>query len=581
MVELPDGRLASVRTVELPDLPLGRHVLALGDVQCRLTVAPPACYLPPRLADGGRITGIGMHLYTLRRAINDQGIGDFTALGDLAELAAGAGVEVLGLNPLHALFPGERERASPYSPSDRRFLDPIYIDVAALGADSATFAPVVGGGGIDYPGVWAVKLAALEAAFAAFCKAPDGDFDRFVAEGGETLARFALHQAISAAHPGIGWRDWPGGLADADGPAPAAFGRENTEAVRFALWQQWIADRQFAAAAGRARAAGLSLGLYRDLAVGTTPDGAEAWSEASMLMQGVSVGAPPDPLGPEGQDWSLPPFDPLALTRDGYARYAGLLRANMRHAGALRIDHVMGLRRLFLIPHGASGADGAYLAMPFDDLAGQVALESVRAECLVVGEDLGTVPFGMHEQLAGERMLSYRVLWFERQGQDAQGQDFTPPQDYPTLAAACISTHDLPTLAGWWTGADIAERHALGLDTEESLTAALAGRARERARLAEALLREGLIAALPGEGAPLDDAFLAAAHAYIARTPSVLAFAQLDDLAGETVAVNLPGTDRERPNWRRRLTRPLDEVMASPTATAALAAMRQERGRIS
>lgn len=572
-VERPDGRLARIREVELPDLPPGRHTLRLGEAECRLTVAPPACYLPPGLAAGGRVFGVGTHLYTLRREAQDQGIGDFTLLGELGALAAKAGARVLGLNPLHALFPGERERASPYSPSDRRFLDPIYIDVAALGADMAPFAPVAGEASVDYARVWAAKEAALRLAFAAFERVPEPDFDRFVTEGGETLGRFALHQAIAAAHPHMSWRDWPAGLNEADGPAVAAFGRANLPAVRFALWQQWIADRQFAAAAARAREAGLSLGIYRDLAVGTTPDGAEAWSEASMLMSGVSIGAPPDPLGPEGQNWNLPPFDPLALQRDGYARYAGLVRANMRHAGALRIDHVMGLRRLFLIPQGASGSEGAYLAMPFEELAGQVALESERAQCLVVGEDLGTVPFGMRDQLNDERMLSYRVLWFER-----RGAEFAPPADYPALAAACVSTHDLPTLAGWWEAVDLKERRDLGLEDEASFEAALVERAREREQLGEALLKEELIAALPAPDAPLDDGFLAAVHAFVARTRSALALAQLDDLAGETVAVNLPGTDRERPNWRRRLSHPLEEVMASPRAHAALAAMSGERG---
>jgi glycogen operon protein len=567
----PDGRPATTRTIELPELPVGRHVLDLGGTQCRLTVAPPACYLPPELAGGGRLTGVGIHLYTLRRATLDQGIGDFTALGELAELAARQGVSVLGLNPLHALFPGDRERASPYSPSDRRFLDPVYIDVATLGADTAPFAALSAKEAVDYTGVWAAKEVALKAAFAAF--RTDPDFDRFVAEGGETLRRFAIHQAIAAENPGKGWRDWPGGLSEVGSAAVENFAGTHSEAVRFALWQQWVADCQLAAAAGKAREAGLSLGLYRDLAVGTAPDGAEAWSEAAMIMQGVSVGAPPDPLGPEGQNWNLPPFDPLALQRDGYRSFAGLVRANMRHAGALRIDHVMGLRRLFLIPHGASGAEGTYLAMPFESLAGQVALESMRAKCLVVGEDLGTVPFGMRDQLAGERMLSYRVLWFER-----QGEEFAPPSAYPALAAACVSTHDLPTLAGWWRGVDLDERRKLELEDEASFEKALVERAREREELGQALLKAGLIAELPAADAPLDESFLAAVHGFVARTPSMLALAQLDDLAGETVAVNLPGTDRERPNWRRRLSHPIGEAMDSRRARAALAAMARERG---
>jgi glycogen operon protein len=350
------------------------------------------------------------------------------------------------------------------------------------------------------------------------------------------------------------------------------FAEAHAGEVRFALWQQWVADRQLAGAAARAQAAGLSLGFYRDLAVGTTPDGAEAWSEASLIMQGVSVGAPPDPLGPEGQNWNLPPFDPLAWQREGYEGFAQLVAANMRHAGALRIDHVMGLRRLFLIPDGASGTEGTYLSMPFEDLAGQVALESHRATCLVVGEDLGTVPAGMREQLNDERMLSYRVLWFER-----RGMQFLPPQDYPALAAACVSTHDLPTIAGWWDGVDLAERRTLELETDVSLVAALAARATEKAELAAALVSECLIASEPEPGAPLSDAFVAALHAYVARTPSVLALAQIDDLAGETIAVNLPGTDRERPNWRRRLGRSIEAVMSDAGARAILAAMAQAR----
>lgn len=572
-VERPDGRLATLRAVGLPALPPGRHVLRLGADACRLTVAPPASHLPRALEAGGRLFGIGTHLYTLRRGGADQGIGDFTALAELGERAAQAGARTLGLNPLHALFPDDRERTSPYSPSDRRFLDPIYIDVAALGAEMADFAALAATPSVDYAGVWAAKEAALRAAFARFERGPDPDFDRFIAEGGETLRRFALFQAIAGAHPRRPWRDWPDGLSEAGGAAVEAFGRAHADEVRFALWLQWVADRQLAAAAERARAAGLSLGLYRDLAVGTTLDGAEAWAEADLLMPGVTIGAPPDPLGPEGQNWNLPPFDPLALQRDGYLRYAGLVRANMRHAGALRIDHVMGLRRLFLIPEGASGADGAYLSMPFEALAAQVALESARAQCLVIGEDLGTVPFGMRDQLSAERMLSYRVLWFEQ-----KAGVFTPPQDYPALAAACVSTHDLPTLAGWWEGIDLKERETLGLIDAADYAAGLVERAAERERLCAALLEEGLIATLPAAGAPLDDALLAAIHAFVSRTKAALALAQLDDLAGETVAVNLPGTDKERPNWRRRLAQTVEAVLDSPRAKAALAAMSGERG---
>nr|WP_246518735.1 4-alpha-glucanotransferase [Ancylobacter lacus] len=579
----PDGRFAIVRHVGLPALPTGRHLLLLEGEACRLTVAPAASYLPPGLKAGERHFGIVAHLYSLRRAGEDQGIGDFSTLATLAERAPALGAALVGLNPLHALFPHDRERASPYSPSDRRFLDPIYIDAAALAAADPAVSAAYGGqtelfaalstrGAVDYTGVWAAKRPVLEAAFAACEARGDGEFDQFIAGGGEALRRFAIFEALSQAQGGTNWRHWPDNLRHPDSAAVAQFAAAHERPIRFVQWQQWTADRQLRQAAIRGEEAGLRFGFYRDLAVGTTPDGAEAWAESDRLMQGVNVGAPPDPLGPEGQNWHLPPPDPLALRRDGYAGFARLVAANMRYAGALRIDHVMGLRRLFLMPDGASAAEGAYLAFPFEDLAGQVALESVRARCLVVGEDLGTVPFGMRDQLAAERMLSYRVLWFERH--DAR---FTPPAEYPALAAACVSTHDLPTLAGWWDGVDIAERVALGLESEEAAADSRKERLREKESLSDALLLEGLITAVPPPDAPLDDGFVAAVHAFVARTRSMLALTQIDDLAGETVAVNLPGTDRERPNWRRRLAQPVDAVLEGARAHAALLAMHRER----
>jgi glycogen operon protein len=228
--------------------------------------------------------------------------------------------------------------------------------------------------------------------------------------------------------------------------------------MQFHAFIQTLADEQLAAAAAAAKSDGLSIGFYRDLAVGAAPDGAEAWSAQDTLMHGVSVGAPPDPFSAAGQVWCLPPPDPVAMRRDGYASFNELLVANMRHAGALRIDHVMGLRRLFVVPDGAGAIDGAYVTYPLDDLLAQVALQSQRARCLVVGEDLGTVPEGMSAALAANNILSYSVLWFER-----RDGHIRPPPEWRPLAAACVSTHDLPTLAGWWSGADIDEKQTLGL----------------------------------------------------------------------------------------------------------------------
>ena len=279
-----------------------------------------------------------------------------------------------------------------------------------------------------------------------------------------------------------------------------AIGRDG-DAFDFALFCQWLADRQLGRAAARARERGLEIGFYRDLAVGAAPDGAEAWAHAGALAQGASVGAPPDPFSVQGQNWNLPAPNPLAGAREGWAALSALYAANMRHAGMLRIDHAMGLQRLFLIPDGARPADGAYLAYPLDDLIGHIALESHRARCMVVGEDLGTVPEGFRARLTRANILGMRVLWFER-----RGAEILPPAAYPPLSVACVATHDLATLAGWWQGADIAEKLSLGLITLRTAGEAVAERLEEKRGLIAALLAAGLIAAAPAEDAPLDDA---------------------------------------------------------------------------
>ncbi len=270
----------------------------------------------------------------------------------------------------------------------------------------------------------------------------------------------------------------------------------------------------------------------------------------ASIADGVSIGAPPDPFSAAGQIWRLPPPNPWRLRESGYRGFAGLLGANMRHAGALRIDHVLGFSRLFWVPEGASGADGAYVANPLQDMLGQLALESTRARCFVVGEDLGTVSEGLREALAASNVLSYRVLWFER-----EGAAFIPADRYPRQAVACVSTHDLATLAGWQVGTDIAERAALGQFDAAQAEAARMERHAEQAKLAQAVGGEPNAANV---------------HGFIAATPCALVLAQADDLAGETVALNLPGTDRERPNWRRKISVPVPELLEAPASRAIL-----------
>jgi glycogen operon protein len=578
----PDGSAQACRRIALPPLPEGRHLVvdeAAPDAPCHLAVVPRRAFLPGDIAQGARRFGIAAQIYALRRA-GDQGIGDFTAVGALARIAQAQGATLLGLSPAHALFPTDRSRASPYHPSDRRFLDPIFCDVtalpfvadlpavrAALAREAPRFESLAAHDSVDHAGVCTAKRAVLRAAWEALPASHPAHaaLAAFRTAGGVALARFCAFSAIADVEGHSDARHWPAGLRHGAESGVADFAAHHADAVGLHAFMQMLADAQLAEA-GRAGA-----GLYRDLAVGAAPDGAEPWSGDARFLPGFSIGAPPDPFAAEGQVWGLPPPDPRHAHASGHAAFATLLRANMRHAAALRIDHVLGLRRLFVVPEGAKGSEGAYLAFPFEEMLGQVALESQRARCLVVGEDLGTAPEGIGHALQSASVLSYRVLWFER-----DGAGFVPPARWPPRAAACVATHDLATLAGFWAGADLEERAALGLVPD--LPAALAARAQDRAALCALLAHEGLLPQGAGPDAPLDDALAAAIHALVARTPSALMLAQAEDLAGERIAVNLPGTDRERPNWRRRLPVPVGALAETPRARAILAALRAARG---
>ncbi len=584
-----DGRRAEIAVANLPPRPLGRYRVALDgwpDAPCALTVAPRRCYLPDTLVTRGKAAGVAAQLYSVRGR-GDQGIGDFAALKELAGAAGGAGFAAVGLNPLHALFPADRGRASPYYPSDRRFIDPVYIDLAALPAmfgggraaaalasHEAQAAALSALPAVDYARVWALKREILEAAFADFedAAAADGEcgllqeYEAFVARGGSVLFQFACFEAIGETLRLQPWTSWPEGLARRDESALAAFAQENAGLLLFHLFLQWLCERQFGAAAKTARESGLWLGFYRDLAVGASPDGAESWANAEQLMRASSVGAPPDPFAEGGQNWGLQPPNPIAWRRSGYALFNTTIAANMRHAGALRIDHAMSLTRLYVIPNGAMALDGAYLSYPVHDLIGQLALESQRARCLLVGEDLGTVPPGFREDMDRADILSYRVFWFER-----RGDDYAEPRAYPRKSLACLSTHDLPTLKGWWEAEDIREKEALGLLTPEDAAGARAGREADKRALLRLIGREGL-ARIGAPPAHLDAAIAEATHRLLARTASLISIAQLDDVAGELTAVNLPGTFQERPNWRRRLGVPVSDLAEPLKAFAALLA---------
>ncbi len=484
-----------------------------------VTVTPGRCYQPEFLSHGKRLYGLTSHLYALRHE-GDGGIGDLETLARFCEASAQLGGSLAGINPLHHMFTDDRRRVSPYQPSDRRFIDPIYID---LNEAQKRFGPVKQNkkieselsrlreaSHVDYEAVWRIKDDVLFSVFGEF--GSNKDFETFIINGGTALQDHARFEA-----------------------------RADARRYKYVQWLQWIADGQLAAAAMRAGTAGLELGIYRDLALGCAYEGGEVWARPELFASSVSMGAPPDPFARDGQVWNLPPFNPLALAKADYEPFAEILRANMQHAKVLRIDHILGLCRQFWVPRGALGADGAYVTMPMERLLAITAAESVRAKCLVIGEDLGTVPEGLRERLSQANILSYRVLWFE---QDAAR--FQPPESYPLGAAVCLSSHDLAPFKGW----------------------------RESASHGDIAKLENAIAAA---GVSTGD-LLADAHAFVAKTPCAVMLVQADDLTEETEPLNVPGTDTERPNWRRRLSVAVEAIPDLATSKAVIAAI-QNTGR--
>ncbi len=544
------------------------------------------CFMPASLETHPG-WGLFCQLYELRSGRN-WGIGDFADLAAMARIAAAAGADFLGVNPVHALFLADPGRRSPFSPSNRRFLNPLYIAVDHVpghdgtepeGVDALRASDLV-----DYFAVARAKTAALRTAFdgAPFGPAPyDREaYDAFVAAEGEPLAQHALFEVISgievAAGRGAGWRGWP---VELHGPRLAA-AREIAEArpddVAFQVWLQWIARVQLAGACSAARDAGMRIGLYLDLAVGEMPDGSATWSGASAPLAGLSVGAPPDVFATEGQNWGLSAPSPTLLRAADYAPFRDMIRTQLRSAGALRIDHAMALWQLFLIPEGLHPSTGTHLRYPLGDLMRVLAEESHENRAVIIGEDLGWVPDGFREAMAEARVLAYRILYFEQH----HGR-FDPPEHYPATAMACLSTHDLPVLSRWWSADDIALRRAHGLVDEAASDTQAAGRAGERAAMLDAFRAAGVLG--PGDDPATDNAMplgvLAAAYRFIARTPCRLAAVRLADLAGPDAPTNLPGTVYDYPNWCPRSPTPIEDIAALPAFTEITDILRAERPR--
>jgi len=594
-----NGSTIILYRLELPRQPLGYHrlrVAVTSEAVTDLIVAPARCYLPNNRG-APRFWGISTQLYAVRSNKN-WGIGDFGDLAALTNWSAVCGAAAVGVNPLHALFLDAPESASPYSPSSRLFLNPLYLDVTAIPdfaeseaarslANSSTKADALDAARssslVDYATVAATKLAVLEELHRHFWTTharandePGRAFRHFVSGGGIDLKRFATFQALCERFRTHDWMRWPDRRSDPNSDEVARFMRDREDRVSFYQYLQWQCEVQLGAVAADAKAHAMGLGLYRDLAVSVDVCSSDHWANQECFLRDTRVGAPPDPFNETGQEWGIVPLNPRRLRAAGYAHFITLLQANMRHAGALRIDHVMGWQRLFVIPAGASPVEGAYLRFPLDDLLSIATLESERNKCIVIGEDLGTVPAGFRERMTEANVLSCRVLYFEQH----HGR-FRKPAELPELAAVSATTHDLATLRGYWTGEDIALKTSLGIfKSAEEAERARSERDRDKQLLVEALGNEGLLPSGPGDAAkaPWSAEIAAAMHIYLARSPAVLLTVQLDDLADEQRQPNLPGTAAGYPNWRRRLDRTLQDIAADPAIANVFTAIARARG---
>lgn len=613
-VMLPDGAYLAL-PLDLPSSccnTIGYHRLELvldGQVSAEmaLIICPATCYLPPALAKEGRVWGVGVQLYGVRSARN-WGMGDFTDLAHLVDWAASAGAALVGLNPLHALYLHNPRHCSPYSPSSRQFLNLLYIDVEAVPdyaeceaaraavADpsfQARLAALRAAPLVDYAGVAQAKCTILKRLYEHFRThhlAVDSDraraFRAYCVAQGEDLYLQALYEALQAhlqAQDAAiwGWPVWPQALRSPQSPAVRQWAAAHRDQVEYHLYLHWLAATQLGAAADRARQNGLGVGLYQDLAVGADRGGAETWMHQDLYAFDASIGAPPDDFNLHGQDWGLPPLIPHRLREAAYRPFIRMLQANMRTAGALRIDHVMGLMRLYWVPQGRRADQGVYVSYPLRDLMGILALESQRNRCLVIGEDLGTVPDAVRQAMRARGILAYRLLYFEKHWQG--DHSFKAPCEIERDALVAVTTHDLPTLAGFWCARDIALRSDLGLFPNEDLRAAqIAARDKDRARLLLALKREGLLPAGmttdPASVPEMTPALALAIQRYLARSPARVLLVQAEDMLGETEQANLPGTADAHPNWQRKLALNLEDWAADERIAATARVLSVERG---
>ncbi|MBU6426045.1 MAG: 4-alpha-glucanotransferase [Rhodospirillales bacterium] len=540
--------------IQAPDEP-GYHRLELCGNEIILAVAPRRAFTLADAGGGEKLWGLAVQLYALRRA-QGGGIGDFQALAEFGAQAAAQGAAAVALSPAHALFASNPGCYAPYAPSSR-----VALNVLHIARDDQDVPDAL----IDWPRAASRKLSLLRGDFEEF--GGWTELDAFRAGAGQGVEQHALFEALCAKlGAGSDWRAWPEAYRDPASTAVRRFAEHNAREVAFHAWLQWRAAQGAQAAQEAMRAAGAKIGLISDLAVGTSPGGSHGWSRQGQMLQGLEIGAPPDAFNREGQGWGITSFSPQGLRRGGFSAYLEMLRYALRYAGGVRIDHVMGLMRLWVVPLGRHPTQGAYLAMPFQDLLCLTVLESWRHKAVVLGEDLGTLPRGLRAKLAAAGIAGMRVLWFER-----RGKRFTAPARWTKDAVAMSSTHDLPTVAGWWSGEDIAWRQRLNMAGDDE-----GKRAVDRKALWSAFRKSGAAEGPPPEIDKPGAVTLAAAK-HLGSTACALALLPVEDALSTPDAPNLPGTIDEHPNWRRRLPGTATEIFTREDLRARLAALNTAR----
>ncbi|SFH82946.1 4-alpha-glucanotransferase [Modicisalibacter xianhensis] len=585
-----DGRLP-------PIAEMGYHRLRIAGTELTVAVAPQQCFGPADASGqpAPRLWGMAVQLYALRRP-GDGGIGDTLALAHFARRAAEQGAATLAISPTHAMFSADPERYSPYSPSSRLLSNALYgAPERLLGEQAVARATAVCGldddlrrleadDDLDWPAAGRAKLTWLRRLYDDLLVRDDDEalaLRRRLAEfreaGGSSLEDHCRFEALQAVRGAGYWRDWPAPLQDPASPEVARFAEEHAHEVGFHAFLQWQVTEGLADAQAVAREAGMSIGLIADLAVGTDDAGSQSWSRQGEMLEGVSVGAPPDAFNAQGQDWGLAAFSPHGLVRSGFRTFIDMLRASFRHAGGLRIDHILGLMRLWLVPHGAPPTQGGYVSYPLDDMLRLVALESWRHRGIVIGEDLGTVAPGFRDKLAERGILGMQVLWFE---EDDNG-GFLPATQWSNTAMATTSTHDLPTVAGWWAGRDIDWRSRLDmLGEDQDADSERQARGKARASLAGTLELLGHASPRPATLQASDlsaSQVLDACARHIGHTPSPLAILPVEDVLGLEEQANLPGTLDEHPNWRRRWMSEADTLLAPDEVRHRLGELQRTR----